>query len=137
VQVVGSSGNDTIVVRKYKQRLYISANGAPMQFGNRCVVSGSEIQCNGSPLVIQGLGGNDRLTVNGTVRSTLDGGTGNDWLVGGSSGDVFIGGDGFDTVDYSARIGQTITATPGTGSDDGRRREGDDIRGDVEQVILP
>ena len=57
-------------------------------------------------------------------------------MVGGTSADVFEGDAGFDTVDYSGRTG-TIIGTPGTGADDGTRREHDNIEADVEQVILP
>src|SRR5262249_22278992 len=81
--------------------------------------------------------GNDLLTIEGTLRGRLQGQYGDDTLIGGTGADVFYGGPGTDALDYSARLGQTITGTPGTGYDDGRAGEGDNIMADVERVVFP
>jgi Ca2+-binding RTX toxin-like protein len=117
-------------------RLAVDANGAPIIAGAGCSVASGVAQCGGKSFAVAAGAGTDRITVSGAVHSTQDGGDGNDWMIGGTSSDVFTGGAGFDVVDYSTRTG-TITGTPGTGADDGTRREGDNIMGDVEQVILP
>jgi hypothetical protein len=137
VVVTGSTGNDTLHLWKVRNnRLAIDANGAPIAAGAGCSVSNGVAQCGGKSFAVAAGAGADRITVSGAVHSTQDGGDGNDWMIGGTSSDVFTGGAGFDAVDYSTRTG-TITGTPGTGADDGTRREADNIMGDVEQVILP
>jgi hypothetical protein len=137
VVVTGSTGNDTLQLWKIRNnRLAVDANGAAIVAGAGCSVSSGVAQCGGKSFAIAGGAGADRITVSGAVHSTQDGGDGNDWMIGGTSSDMFIGGAGFDVVDYSTRTG-TITGTPGTGADDGTRREADNIMSDVEQVILP
>jgi hypothetical protein len=137
--VTGSPGDDVLTVRKVRSHSFtVNANGAPVALGPGCSLGSGVITCVGVNTVeIDGGDGNDRITVVGDVHSTLNGGNGDDWFVGGTGPDVFNGGPGFDTVDYSARTGQTITGTPGTGADDGRSREHDNIGADVERVILP
>ena len=77
------------------------------------------------------------LTEDDAVRGFINGHYGNDVMVGGTGADVFEGGPGVDKVDYSQRLGEHITGTPGTGSDDGRPGEGDNVMADVEQVLFP
>jgi hypothetical protein len=137
VTVVGTAQADTLHAYKPQHgRVAIDANGAPITAGTNCSVAAGIATCKGGSVSISGMGGDDRITVTGALPSTQIGGDGNDWMIGGTSADVFEGDAGFDTVDYSGRTG-TITGTPGTGADDGVKREHDNIYADVEQVILP
>jgi hypothetical protein len=137
VTVVGSSAADVIHAWKPQSgRVGVNGNGASITAGANCSVTAGTATCKGSSVSIAGGAGNDQITVTGALPSVQNGGDGNDWLIGGTSADDFWGGAGYDTVDYSGRTG-TITGTPGTGADDGRRREHDNIEADVEQVILP
>jgi hypothetical protein len=72
-----------------------------------------------------------------TARSFLDGGAGNDRFVPGYGPETFIGGDGDDTVDYSGRPPGSVTALIGGGPHSGAKRDHDDIRSDIEHVLLP
>jgi Ca2+-binding RTX toxin-like protein len=136
VFVTGTNGNDVIRVwRSRNHRMSVTVN-SPIALGTGCVLVDAVVTCTADSINIDGGAGNDALTVDGSARSTINGNSGNDVMVGGRAADVFIGGDGLDTVDYSART-ERIVGTPGTGADDGRSREHDDIRGDVEQVVLP
>ncbi|HET9728217.1 MAG TPA: M66 family metalloprotease [Acidimicrobiia bacterium] len=91
---------------------------------------------NGSvPAHLIGGAGNDNLT-GGAGADTLDGGADNDQffspVVDGA--DTYIGGTGEDLVLYNDRTSR-VTATIGAGNrDDGAPGEGDDIRGDVEDI---
>jgi Ca2+-binding RTX toxin-like protein len=137
VTVTGSALNDTFLLWKIRNnRLGIAAANVTIVPGANCGLDGANAHCQGKSFVVFGNGGDDRITVSGAVKSTQNGGDGNDWMVGGTSSDTFSGGNGFDTVDYSQRSG-TIVGTPGTGADDGTSRERDNILGDVEQVVMP
>jgi Ca2+-binding RTX toxin-like protein len=137
--ITGTAANESILVAKVRNNRYsVAVAGAPLALGPGCTQVDDVVTCAGGKSVrIDGGAGNDTLRVSGSVRSTLTGGSGNDTLQGGTAADVFAGGIGTDVVDYTNRIGETIIATPGTGNDDGRRRERDDIGADVEQVRLP
>jgi uncharacterized delta-60 repeat protein len=106
-----------------------------------------------SRVVLNGLGGNDRLEVAPRVKlaASLDGGAGNDTLVGGSGNDTLLGGDGndlldgrggadlfrggagTDTADYTSRR-NGVTVGIGSSADDGEKGEGDNVYNDVENV---
>jgi uncharacterized delta-60 repeat protein len=106
-----------------------------------------------SGIVMNGLAGNDRLSVSNAVRlpATLDGGPGNDHLTGGGGNDTLLGGDGGDTLDgrggadlfrggagtdtadYTLRRNGVFVGI-GTAADDGEKGEGDNVYADVENV---
>jgi Ca2+-binding RTX toxin-like protein len=92
---------------------------------------------NGSiPAHITGDDGNDRLQ-GGSGADTLDGGPGDDTFVSPTpdGADTYIGGSGTDTIDYSGRT-TSVNVTIGAGNrDDGAPGEGDDVQGDVENVV--
>jgi Ca2+-binding RTX toxin-like protein len=63
---------------------------------------------------LEGLGGNDRLTVLERLLNrpvTLDGGAGNDTLATSTGSETIIGGAGTDTADYSARTENHVFST--------------------------
>ncbi len=75
----------------------------------------------------------DTITGNGGANE-LDGAGGNDTLLdGGGAGDILAGGGGIDYVDYSGRTTPLDLRIDDT-ANDGAAGEGDDIRGDVEQI---
>ena len=100
--------------------------------------------------VVRGGGGND-VIYGGPGNDTLDGGPGGDRLYGSSGNDTMrgdagddalqgaggsdsiSGGAGADTVDYGLRSG-AVRVSIGRGANDGRDDEGDNVRGDVENV---
>ena len=68
------------------------------------------VECANAGLLITSLSvsvndGNDRVAVNGSLVSTLSGGSGNDTLTGGTGADTIHGGTGADTI--AARDGNT------------------------------
>ena len=76
--------------------------------------------------------GNDRLR-NWAGADRLNGGHGNDHLRGGRGSDVVNGGPGRDLASYEGHAAG-VRASIGGGANDGRRGEGDDIGGDVEDL---
>jgi Ca2+-binding RTX toxin-like protein len=95
---------------------------------------------------VNGLGGDDTITVDINVKIPVHvfGGFGNDILIGGGGGDVIHGGPGTDRADYSNHDTRGISATVGSGVDDGyadadlstpgNQPEGDDISAETEEV---
>ncbi|HET6246946.1 MAG TPA: C2 family cysteine protease [Tepidisphaeraceae bacterium] len=88
----------------------------------------------GQSIVVNGLAGNDKITVTGKINTQLNGGDGNDTLIGGTGADQFNGGAGTDTVDYSARTAGVSVTLDGV-ANDGQSGEGDNVGADVEIVI--
>jgi Ca2+-binding RTX toxin-like protein len=127
--ITGSPGDDTITGSS-------SANRLDGGGGN------DTIQGLGGADLLLGETGNDVLD-GGTGADTLLGGgdddilngdTGNDTLDGGTGADVFNGGDDQDTADYRTRS-QDVTVTLDGTADDGEATEGDNVQGDVENVL--
>jgi Ca2+-binding RTX toxin-like protein len=77
--------------------------------------------------------GNDKES-GGDGTDTMNGDAGDDSLDGGAGPDVFAGGDGTDTGSYQSRTnGVTVTLDGNAG--DGEPGEGDNVQGDVENVL--
>src|SRR5262245_11952366 len=83
--------------------------------------------------LLDGGPGNDKLQGH-WGRDRLLGGPGDDLLHGGGNADVLSGGPGVDTADYSTRTA-AVRVSIGRGANDGIRREHDNVRGDVENVL--
>jgi Ca2+-binding RTX toxin-like protein len=80
-------------------------------------------------------GGDDADSLNaGAGDDTLQGGGGRDTLRPGTGADQVHGGEGFDVATYSERT-QPLTITLDDQPGDGEAGEGDDVRGDVEDVL--
>lgn len=71
---------------------------------------------------------------NGAGSDVLNGGPGADRLVPGPGADVIAGGTGTDTVDYAGRA-ESVSVSVGNGAEDGEGEEGDDVHGDVENIV--
>lgn len=89
--------------------------------------------------------GNDRLGGSPVALQRFEGGPGDDVINGDDTGyctearsargpDVISGGDGRDTASYDADV-DAVKVTIGTGADDGAPGEGDDVQGDIEDLI--
>ncbi|MEZ6032437.1 MAG: FG-GAP-like repeat-containing protein [Planctomycetaceae bacterium] len=93
--VTGSSLDDTIIVSNAAGTIRIDANGSAVDTG-LTIASVTRV-------IVNGLGGNDTLTLDNSLGAslpgTLNGGTGNDVLVGGLGDDTLTGGPGTDSSD--------------------------------------
>jgi hypothetical protein len=144
IEVTGSSGDDVVHLTEVHDNVKsIDANGAPVVAGHGCTMSAPAVVptaiCHGASFRAAMGDGNDTVFVNGTMgsRSILDGGAGDDTFVPGYGPETFIGGDGDDTVDFTGRPPGSVTATIGGGAHSGAKRDHDDIRSDIEHVLLP
>ncbi len=80
-------------------------------------------------------GGDDADSLNaGAGNDTLRGGGGRDTLRPGTGSDQVHGGEGFDVATYSERT-QPLTITLDDQPGDGEAGEGDNVRGDVEDLV--
>jgi hypothetical protein len=80
-------------------------------------------------------GGDDADSLNaGAGDDTLQGGGGRDTLRPGTGADQVHGGEGFDIATYSERT-EPLTITLDDQPGDGEAGEGDDVRGDVEDLL--
>ncbi len=92
LQIVGTTGDDTITVSRVViggvVSLRVVRNGITSDFNEASV----------STIDVDGLNGNDRITVGSTVTipATLRGGSGNDTFSAGGGNDTLIGGPGND-----------------------------------------
>ncbi|MCA9051502.1 MAG: hypothetical protein KDA89_22345, partial [Planctomycetaceae bacterium] len=113
LRIQGTGSADSIIVSQFRPagdspKLRVSRNGAIYTF------SPAEV----SRIVVNGLDGNDMLTLTSavTVPGTLNGGSGNDYLEGGAANDIMNGGVGNDTYGFDADIllgRDTINETDG------------------------
>jgi uncharacterized delta-60 repeat protein len=92
----GTGGNDTITIRRTgSDDVIVQINGISKQFDMDNFSGGVRLE---------GLGGNDRITVVDSLstpvarRVTLDGGAGSDTLTGNDGHDSILGGAGDDTL---------------------------------------
>jgi Ca2+-binding RTX toxin-like protein len=138
VYVLGANGPDRIRASMFgTSAVEINTGGWPITIAPGCIELMARAFCSATYLNVIAGGGDDRIELVGSLRGFINGHCGNDVMIGDTSADVSYGGPGVDTVDYSKRIGEHITGTPGTGYDDGQPGEADNIMGDVERVVFP
>ncbi len=144
LNVIGTSGADTANVTRVGSDFTATLNGVSKSFPAVKV----------RRILMDGQGGADTLKIDESVKldatlyggagddylrggggaSTLRGDDGNDTLDGGGGADVFYGGAGVDVADYSSRS-DNLTINLGYGNtDDGGKREHDDVKEDIENV---
>lgn len=132
--------------------------GATISPGSGCkTVTANQVTCTKLPgatidYVGAGLGDmNDTITVNGSLPSGVDGGSGNDTLKGGSASDWLFGntgddkldgglgadylsgGDGYDLADYSSRT-DAVTISLNGQPGDGEAGENDNVTTSIDSV---
>jgi hypothetical protein len=134
--------------------LTVTDSGATITPGNKCTrVTDHQVTCNGTINYV-GAGTddmNDTITVNGSIPSWVDAGSGNDVLKGGSASDwlfgntgddtldgglgadLLSGGDGNDVADYSSRT-NAVTITLDGQPGDGETGEKDNVSSSIESV---
>jgi hypothetical protein len=161
-QITGGSEDDTITGGDVANLLIGNGGRDTLSGagGDDTLIGDNELtllidESSGRADVLSGGDGNDDL--NGHVgEDVLNGDAGDDSLDGGIEPDVLSGGEGVDTVDYDfdevrpdallcllsgGSLGcagndvPPVVATFDGVADDGPRGEGDDLRGDVENVI--
>jgi predicted ester cyclase len=126
----GTSGDDT--------GIFIAAVGTGVARVGTPADTGIDVSAGTEETLIQGLGGNDRVSGQNGVSTashfTIDGGTGDDTLLGGDGDDLLLGGSGNDLVDGNrgtdaARMSSgndTFQWDPGDGSDTVEGESGSD-----------
>jgi len=128
----GDGQADTVIVNGTAQNDAIQISGAGTSFtvaGLPALVTVQGSEGANDQLVVNALGGNDRVTAAGlpagVVMLTVDGGAGNDKITGSDGNDVLIGGDGNDIiiggrgndVALTGAGDDTFVWNPGDGSD--------------------
>jgi hypothetical protein len=135
---------------------YISSElpAVPMAIAGGAGDDELQASLDGQPTTLDGGPGDDRLEggpgtdtlLGGDGSDSLEGKAGSDRLDGGAGDDVLSGdgnkapapdsidgGPGYDKIDADWQSGGPVALTLGTGADDGRPGEGDDVR-NVERV---
>ncbi len=110
LNVRGSNQNDTIQIEPG------AAGRVNVRIGNLTPISFAKNEFD--LVVVDALGGNDRITVTATgISTSILGGTGNDSITGGSGRDTIDGGDGNDTI-LGGSGGDTVNVLSGGNGDD-------------------
>jgi len=109
--LTGSAGGDTLTGSAGSDTLYGNAGDDTLTGGD----------------------GDDRIQGGDGVDAII-GGAGRDLIRPGLAADDVRGGDGFDEVSYSERS-EGVTVTPDDAADDGVSGEGDNVHGDVEDIV--
>ncbi len=147
LNIVGTPGNDTIVVNKLSNGK-VSVSGVTTQFtagsgsgqfktininagnGNNLVQINNNVPYTASTIIAGS--GNDTLT-GGIGNDSINGGGGNDTLDGGGGGaDSLIGGTGTDLANYSYRTDNLNISLDGL-NNDGAAGEKDNVQ--TEEVV--
>ena len=129
LSIVGTVGNDSIVLSQNPSGLRVSDNGivSPgfavrnikkiiIDLGEGDDLASFKPGVTAIPATLLGGDGNDSLT-GGDANDSLDGGAGDDVLAGGLGADILNGGDGSDTADYSARTVDLSITLDGVAND--------------------
>jgi Ca2+-binding RTX toxin-like protein len=135
--VLGGAGHDSLIVKGTQAADSITVKRDTIELDDTAEISYAGVEC----LVVDGLGGDDRMRIAGSGASTptkllggdgddvlvggpgddmLDGGPGNDVLIGGRGDDLLIGGGGRDVL-IGGPGDDWILATPEPRSDRGSR----------------
>jgi hypothetical protein len=161
VQVIGGSGNDTLVGDSEANILFgWLGNDTLIGRGGNDQLQGDAgtdtVIGNSGGDILNGSAGNDLLyggsgedsLAGDAGADRLDGGLGDDTERGGSEGDTFaqgtasfdngsdllIGGSGMDTVSYLGRSAGVVLSNNGSYGD-GNVGEGDNVRADIERLL--
>jgi hypothetical protein len=86
--ITGTDHADHINVIQRRSVLIVHEGSATARFGKKHI----------SSIVINALGGNDKIKVTSKLSTTIDGGDGKDLIIGGAGNDVLLGGKGNDRI---------------------------------------
>lgn len=107
LQIVGSASDDVIVANATTQgKVNVLVGG---------VLAGAFTWS--GPVVIDGLGGNDHLTLRGSLAASLNGGAGDDVLIGGAGNDVLRGDAGKNLLQGGAGDDRYVFTQPAAKSE--------------------
>ena len=100
--ITGNSGNDAVVGGGGTDTVIVSVDGN-ITLTDTSVVGDGTDSLNGveNAQLTGGAGNNTISALGSTLKTTLNGGAGDDILIGGNSDDLFNGGDGFDSISAS------------------------------------
>ena len=101
LSVVGTGHGDSIVVKFNGSHVQAILNGQTKSFNKNDV----------KRIWSEAFGGNDRISNQTNLPSTLIGDGGNDSLIAGSGNDSLDGGSGNDTADYTSRTAAVTAET--------------------------
>jgi Ca2+-binding RTX toxin-like protein len=87
--VTGTDRADQINITQNKQTILVREGSSITRFSKKDHISG---------LVVNALGGNDRIKITSRLNATVDGGDGNDLIISGSGNDLLLGGNGKDRI---------------------------------------
>src|SRR3954464_9570856 len=87
--ITASEGADRIVITANKKNILVREGSHRSRFGKADHITN---------LVVNSLGGNDRIKITGNLPATVDGGDGNDLIQSGAGDDVLVGGNGNDRI---------------------------------------
>ena len=129
--ILGSGDSETIEVNQLSNGL-VAVTGDADRF-----TPGSGAQ-QFNKITIDGVGGNDLITIFGGVTytaATIRGGSGNDFITGGSGADLIVGDGGIDGANYSGRPATSpLRISLDLAANDGRSTgEGDNVQ--TEEVF--
>ena len=144
----GPEANVITIINPADQTFVVADSGAPVTPTTpECLAdtpAANQVTCVApiTRIVARGSDGDDRITNETAVPSSLDGGTGDDVLVGGSGDDQIFGDTGLDTVDGRGGNDRFFmqgvlvdTITCGDGTDFATVDDGDVVAADCEQVV--
>jgi len=144
----GPEANVITIINPADQTFVVADSGAPVTPTTpECLAdtpAANQVTCVApiTRIVARGAAGDDRITNETAVPSSLDGGVGDDVLVGGSGDDQIFGDTGLDTVDGRGGNDRFFmqgvlvdTITCGDGTDAATVDDGDVVAADCEQVI--
>ena len=144
----GPEANVITIINPADQTFVVADSGAPVTATTpECLAdtpAANQVTCVApiTRIVARGADGDDRITNETAVPSSLDGGTGDDVLVGGSGDDQIFGDTGRDAVDGRGGSDRFFmqgvlvdTITCGDGTDFATVDDGDVVAADCEQVV--
>ncbi|HEV8606723.1 MAG TPA: LEPR-XLL domain-containing protein [Tepidisphaeraceae bacterium] len=87
--VTGTDRADQINITQNKQTILVREGSSVTRFSKRDHINS---------LVVNALGGNDRIKITSRLNATVDAGDGNDLIISGSGDDLLLGGNGKDRI---------------------------------------
>jgi Ca2+-binding RTX toxin-like protein len=157
LKYIGSSEANNVSFSLSGGRYTVTDTGAAISAGSGCSsVNANKVTCTSwgvDRIDVATNGGDDTITLNVGIFSSVNAGSGNDRLTGGpgkewlfgDAGDDYLdgglgsdwlsGGDGTDTVDYSTRTAPLKIDLNNYYGDDGQAGEYDTVSSSVETVI--